>query len=146
MSRLLIIGYGNPQRGDDGLGWHAADQLRKTIDDPEVEILAVHQLTPELMDPVSRARRAIFIDACQDGEPGEIRERRVGLAAGKARFTHHFTPESLVEGAKSLFGTAPEAVLYTVCGASFELGAELSAPVRNAMELLLRTISETWLS
>ena len=30
MGRVLIIGYGNPLRGDDGFGWHAAERLRET--------------------------------------------------------------------------------------------------------------------
>ena len=28
---VLVIGYGNPLRTDDGLGWHAADDWRRTL-------------------------------------------------------------------------------------------------------------------
>ena len=45
--------------------------------DPDVEIHAVHQLTPELMDPLSKAERAIFIDASTGPTPGEVQERVV---------------------------------------------------------------------
>ena len=45
-TNLLIIGYGNPLRGDDGFGWHAALRLREIIHDDGIEILPVHQLTP----------------------------------------------------------------------------------------------------
>ena len=144
MPQLLIIGYGNPLRGDDGLGWRAADRLRETVADPQIEVLSVHQLTPELMDPISQAARVIFIDASDAGEPGEIRERRLTPAApSPGQFTHHFTPETLLAGARELFGSAPEAVLYTVSGAGFELGEDLSPPVRAGMERLVDKIIST---
>jgi len=30
MARVLILGYGNPLRSDDGLGWQVAVQLFRT--------------------------------------------------------------------------------------------------------------------
>jgi len=33
MPHTLIIGYGNPLRGDDGFGWHAALRLREIVHD-----------------------------------------------------------------------------------------------------------------
>ena len=39
------------------------------INDPDVEIVPLHQLTPELMDPLRRADRVIFIDASTTGRP-----------------------------------------------------------------------------
>jgi hydrogenase maturation protease len=75
MARVLIVGYGNPLRGDDGLGWHAAEALRAAL--PEAEILAVHQLTPELAEDASRAELVIFLDAAETGAPGEWRCREI---------------------------------------------------------------------
>ena len=142
MPRVLIVGYGNPLRGDDGLGWSVAERLQELVHDPDIEILAVHQLTPELMDPISRAARVIFIDASVSGEPGEIRERSVAPGSPTpAQFTHHFTPETLLEGAGRLFGHTPEAVLYTVSAAGFEFGAALSPPVRDSIDILIGRIS-----
>ena len=48
MRRVLIIGYGNPLRADDGVGWQAARRLAELRQDEFVETLALHQLTPEL--------------------------------------------------------------------------------------------------
>jgi hypothetical protein len=50
--RVLIIGYGNPLRTDDGLGWRAAYRLAASLKDAPVEALAVHQLTPELGEAI----------------------------------------------------------------------------------------------
>ena len=137
---IQIICYGNPLRGDDGLGWHAAERLRAAIRDPRVEILAMHQLTPELMEAISRADRVIFIDACAGPVPGEIQERTVEPEAGGAAFTHHITPAALIAGAKALYGRAPQATLVTVTGADFSLSDELSPAVSSAVDALVQLI------
>jgi len=135
MPNTLIVGYGNPLRGDDGLGWHAAERLREAVRDPGVEILAVHQLTPELMEPISRAGRVIFIDACVGEAPGEIRQRTVEPhAAPGAAFSHHATPAALLAGALALFGHAPEATLITVTGADFSLSDRLSPEIERQLD------------
>ena len=75
---VLVIGYGNTLRSDDGVGWVAAALL---ADDPRlagdlsragVEVRAVHQLTPELALDFSRASLVILIDAAVDDPPGAI--------------------------------------------------------------------------
>ena len=138
MPDTLIIGYGNPLRGDDGFGWHAALRLRDLIHDAGIEILAVHQLTPELMEPVSRARRVIFIDAAVGEEPGKMTVTTLETTGGAApAFTHFATPAALLVGARSLYGAKPEGLLITVVGLDFELGEELSEPVRRALESLV---------
>jgi len=138
MARVLIIGYGNPLRGDDGFGWHAAQRLRELLHDPGIEILTVQQLTPELMEPISRAAKVIFLDAAATGEPGHLSVTPVdSTAAGSASFTHFATPGALLAGARALYGSAPEGLMISVAGADFNLGAELSEPVLRATEELL---------
>jgi hydrogenase maturation protease len=131
---MLIIGYGNPLRGDDAFGYRAAERIPGAI--------AVHQLTPELMDPIARADRVLFLDATTEGAPGEIRRRQVLPAAeGAASLTHHSTPESLLAGAQSLYGRAPEAELITVTAATFALSETLSPEVEKALDSLLLELS-----
>jgi hydrogenase maturation protease len=140
MPHTLIIGYGNPIRGDDGFGWHAAMRLQDLIHDKDIEILAVHQLTPELMEPITRARRVIFIDAAVGEDPGTMTVATLETSSGPApAFTHFATPAALLEGARSLYGAKPEALLITVVGLDFELGEQLSEPVRLALESLAGT-------
>jgi hydrogenase maturation protease len=139
--RTLIVGYGNPLRGDDGLGWHVVERLRAAVQDSSVEILALHQLTPELMDPISRADRVIFIDAAVGPVPGEIAERTVEAQAGAgAAFSHHATPAALLAGARALYGRAPEATLITVTGADFSLSDQLSEAVNRQLEKVVGAV------
>jgi hydrogenase maturation protease len=115
-------------------------RLRDLIHDAGVEILAVHQLTPELMEPVSRAGRVIFIDAAAGEEPGKVTVAALGTTGGPAPiFTHFSTPAALLEGAWRLYGARPEALLVTVAGLDFSIGAELSEPVAFALESLAGT-------
>ena len=142
MSHTLIIGYGNSLRGDDGAGCIAADLLRNRIRNPQVEILSQHQLLPELMEPISRAARVIFIDASVSGRAGKV--QRIPLRPGPAcsRFTHYTTPESLLAGSQSLYGHTPEATLYTIPGRNFEIGQELTPSVRRAVNDLVAALEQ----
>jgi len=159
MDRTLIIGYGNPIRGDDAAGFLAAERLRAAIADPGVTVLPVHQLAPELAEPVSRAALVIFIDAWVAPEPGEIRERPVLPAlqpdvAGRssfthpAAFTHHATPEGVLATALALYGHAPEAWLISVGGCDFSYSTEPSPAfdrrVESVVAAVLRRIGCVW--
>ena len=66
MPRVLIVAYGNPLRSDDGVGWVVAEELRRRLASPEVEVLRLQQLLPEVAESLSRADAVIFVDASRD--------------------------------------------------------------------------------
>jgi hydrogenase maturation protease len=141
MAQVLILGYGNPLRGDDGVGWHAARRLAETFGSSEVEVIAGHQLTPELAEPLSRARLAVFIDAACDHGVGEVvLQHIVPQTSSSEPFSHQLTPEVLLGMAKRLYGACPEAVLLSVGAGSFELGQTLSPAVEAALPELFRRV------
>lgn len=134
MAVTLIIGYGNPLRGDDAAGLLVAESLRE-MDIPDIEVIAVHQLAPELAEPVSRAGLVIFVDACMGPEDGGLSERPVrSEVEGLGAFTHHSTPEGLLAAAQSLYGRAPEAVLISIPGSDFSCSVEPSDRLRRRVE------------
>jgi hydrogenase maturation protease len=60
--QVVVIGYGNTLRSDDGAG----QQVATLVEDwqlPQVRSLAVHQLTPELAAELATAQMVIFVDA-----------------------------------------------------------------------------------
>lgn len=131
-----VIGYGNPLREDDGLGFEAAAALCAGLSDREdVEVHACHQLTVDLAEVLSRAECAVFVDAANEGEEaGRVRLRRLTAsdpAAGS--FTHHLTPGTLLGLCRALYGRAPEGVLVSVSGAEFGFGDGLSPRVGLAL-------------
>ena len=133
MPHLLLICCGNSVHNDDAIGPAAARLLHRFCTGPEVEILTVHQLTPELMEPIGRSSRVIFVDAAVGGTPGAMEEREIRADAAAAAFTHSATPEGLMAGARALYGAAPAATLITVAGANFEFGESLSEAAREGV-------------
>jgi hydrogenase maturation protease len=138
---VLVIGWGNPARGDDGLAWHALEQLASGPLGENVAVLLRHQLTPELAERVLPAERVIFVDASAQDPPGRIRCRRLSPAVGKpAFFSHHLTPGTLLALTQTLFGRCPEAFSLSVGGADFSFSEALSPRVRSSLPRLLRCI------
>jgi len=148
MLDVLILGYGNTLRGDDALGIHAAHALHDFYcNDGGIRVLATSQLTLDLAEDISQAQRIIFIDAEAAGSPGHIHREEVLPADEKVRFTHHWTPRTLLMLSKQLYGRAPAAVSLTMAVGSSEVGVGLSQPVqRNLPELLerAREIVSNW--
>jgi hydrogenase maturation protease len=129
MARILVLGYGNPMRSDDGLGWQIAVELFRTNQSAAVEVLPCHQLTPELAPAVSRADAVIFVDCEQGGTPGEVRCREVRSESIPLSFTHHLTPGALLALSSELFGACPRACLLSIQGQDYSPGDTFSPAV-----------------
>ena len=142
MSRVLILGYGNPLRGDDGFGPALAQRLQGALHGNDaIEIIASHQLALEYAEPLSRAERVVFMDARDGDTPGEIFFEKLPNAAdvpaqgAPARFTHHLSPQTLLAYTQSLYGARPsEAFLLSVCGKNFGYSETLTTAVADALE------------
>ena len=142
MASLLVIGYGNPTRSDDAVGWHAARELAARLDDDETEIVALQQLTPETAEPVSEADLVVFIDASTEGDPGTVTEMTLEPASPPGGdFTQPLEPASLLACAQELYGRTPEALQLSVTGAYFETGRELSPPVAASLSTVVSEVS-----
>ncbi|MBZ5721449.1 MAG: hydrogenase maturation protease [Acidobacteriia bacterium] len=142
MARILILGYGNPLRSDDGLGWRAAEELSRTLSSADVDILARHQLTPELAGPLSQAATVFFIDASREGEPGELSCVPVTPQASGAGFSHQLSPAAVLALSQLLFGTSPRAFLVSLCGQNFDHGENLSPPVAAGLPRLTALVGQ----
>ena len=129
MPRVLIVAYGNPLRSDDGVGWVVAEELRRRLASPEVEVLRLHQLLPEVAESLSHADAVIFVDASWDGEPGELRCQPVTPPPAKVQFSHQLSPAEVLGLAGQLYGATPQAFCVTLTGHCFEHGEELSESV-----------------
>ncbi len=129
----LVIGYGNPLRGDDGVGWMAADRLDGILD-PGIRVLARHQLTPELAQDVSQVERLILIDATTNPTRERISLDRIEpgeLTASTS--SHRLSPAELLSYARALYGHCPNTTLVSIRGESFACSDTLSPPVAAAL-------------
>ncbi len=129
-SDILVIGYGNTLRGDDGAGPTVAAAIAAR-ELPNVRAVAVPQLMPELIDELELARFAIFIDARLGPAPPVLVASLVAANDGDCLPTHLGDPRALLALTWAVFGHAPEAWLVTIGGDNFELRDTLSTVGRN---------------
>lgn len=136
MSRVLIIGYGNPLRGDDGFGWHLARRLQKKCRDAEIEIIACHQLTPDLAEKISRAHDVIFADASNEPQADEVALRKLTDEQPTGNdFSHHLNPPTLLKMARLLYDAKPRAAfLVTAPARELGYGEHLSPQMTAALD------------
>jgi hydrogenase maturation protease len=126
----LVLAYGNPLRGDDGVGWRIAEMLRG---EPGTEIVCVHQLVPELAGRISGADGVLFLDAAAGDGLGRVTLRHVRADAAPGSLGHVLTPDTLLYLARRLYGRTPPAVLLTVGGRDFAVASGLSSLVTEAL-------------
>jgi hydrogenase maturation protease len=138
VAQILIIGYGSQLRGDDAIGCRAADELEQYYhDDPDVEVIASHQLTPEMALDISRSDFVLFLDASSAEEPGKISQVRVLAETVHLGFAQQLSPATLLALAEQLYGHAPEAVGISLAGWSFKLSNQLSRRAEMLMPVFV---------
>jgi hydrogenase maturation protease len=138
---ILIIGYGNGLRGDDGLGPFIAESLA-AAKFPGVLVLTPVQLLPELSAQLAEARLAVFVDASVEScEVG----RAIRLQAAKdtrAWCTHHAAPCTLLALTRAVYGRTPQAWWLPVPGRNFGYGERFSDVAKeNALAAIVHLTS-----
>ena len=107
---------------------------------PEVAALAVHQLTPELAEPLAAARLAVFVDARLAAEGEATRVQPLEPVGPRATLGHTSDPRSLLALARAAFGRRPRAWSITVPATNLSLGERLSPTAARGMDDALREI------
>ncbi len=136
---MLVVGYGNRLRRDDGVGQEVADVLAGVLAENDATVLAVHQLLPELAEDVSRAETVIFIDATVGRPAGSVTVEVLapGAAAGAP---HELGPFEVLALARDLFGSCPRALLVGVGAADLGYGTGLSTTVTDAIPAVIEAV------
>ncbi len=141
MSRpaLLLLGYGNPGRGDDGLGPLLVEKLEREFPAASAwhpSFLVAMQLQPEHAFELREHQAAILVDACREIlAPCELRP--VIPRHDHSYTTHRLSPGALLAICRETLGTAPPCWLLSIRGEHFGLGEGLSAPARENLEQAL---------
>lgn len=141
MNPVLVIGYGNNLRGDDGFGGHVAAILEQRAISG-IEVISAYQLYPEMAESISQADFVIFVDASVEGDSGTVVQRDLLPTDGEEPlyFLHHLTPASLLYAADQLYGNCPAAALITVTGQCFDCVETLSAPVAATIPEVIQRV------
>lgn len=139
MAKILVVGYGNPDREDDGVAWHILQELSTRFNSPVLaldggvfeqvhnpQLVFVLQLTPEMAESLAGYDFVCFVDAHTGAYAEEVRAEPVKPGYQSSPFTHHLTPESCLDLARSLYGRAPDAFVVSVRGYRFGYSTGLS--------------------
>lgn len=142
--KILVIGIGNPLRGDDGVGQGVIKALRADVQSSFVKYRDVFQLLPEHAADLAEISHVIFVDACVEGRPGTVTRHKFQsvLEAPTRAIGHHLSPDWLLWACQSWYGRSPEAVLYTVSGCDFDHQESLSPPVISAVPVATHLIKQ----
>ena len=142
-----MLACGETERGDDGAALVAAEALRARMargaQEALREVRLVGQLEPDDLVGLAPGARVVVIDAVRGIEPGRIVRRPLADLAtgGPAPRSSHMLPLRDVLGiVTALEGSLPKGVFVGLGGTSFELGGQMSAAVRDAIQRYVAAI------
>lgn len=152
--QLIVIGYGNTLRGDDGAGQRVAGIVAGWAL-PQVRSLSVHQLTPELAAEIAEVEIAIFVDVypvteLSIAEPAKAEIRSIPIHSSTYRRDasicegsgHTVDPHSLLCLAEVAYGRAPNAWWILLPALNFEFSEQLSPLSRSGVTKALQKIEQ----
>lgn len=139
--QTLIVGYGNTLRGDDGVGYLAAEQIAGW-NLPGVAAIACHQLTPELAAALADCDRVLFIDATLPGTATTVQLRSLQPALATSLDAHRSDPAALLQLTAQLYDRSPPAFHLLLPTATMPFTEELSAIAQAGLDAALRIIRE----
>jgi hydrogenase maturation protease len=122
---VLVYGYGNPGREDDGAGVALAEQIRVAAL-PGVTTDSNYQLNVEDALLLTEHDIIIFADASRNPIDG-FRFSRLEPDSALTFTTHAMSPGSVLALCSQLYGKTPAAYLLEIAGTSFELREGLTA-------------------
>ena len=152
MKRILLIGYGNPGRLDDGLGPALAEIFQQAEPAPKkfraLEDLTVesnYQLNVEDAAQIAEHDVVIFADASTDADPPFTFALVEAEKGGPSFSSHSVSVPQLLGMTDELFGKQPEAWMLAIRGYEFnEFGERLSELAAGNLEKAVVFLKE-WL-
>jgi len=133
--QILIYGYGNPGRQDDGLGIELVRRLEEWAAEKalvDIEFENNYQLNIEDAESISKKDLVIFADASRE-EIADFCLSKVDGTAELSFTTHAASPGYIVKLCKELFQKEPYVLLLHIKGYEWDIGEGISA---RAMENL----------
>jgi len=138
--RVLVLGYGNPGRQDDGLGPAAAAGI-EGLGWPNITAFDNYQLNIEDAIDVAAHDIVWFVDATKTG-PAPYAVHDVSPAC-KVEFTSHIVrPESILAIAHQCYGGSPRAFVLAIRGYDFEFVESLTPAASDNLAAALAMLTD----
>lgn len=144
MSKLLIYGYGNPGRQDDGLGILLVERLEEWAESNgfhHIDFEYNYQLNIEDALTISEYTQVLFADASiEDIE--DIKLAKV-MPTEKTEFTMHaMLPGFILHLCQSLYDKFPDTFILSIKGYEFELKEGLTNKAITNLDKAYAFVSE----
>jgi hydrogenase maturation protease len=120
---VLVIGIGNPSRGDDAIGPWLIERL-EALNLPDVELLTDFQLQIDYAWDMRERAEVIVIDAAVSG-PEPFAFLPITPTEDASYTSHALSPSALLHGFVRLYGEPPPTYALAVRGYAFTLGEPL---------------------
>ncbi|MFF9391334.1 hydrogenase maturation protease [Streptomyces griseoluteus] len=143
--RVVVVGVGNPLRGDDGVGPAAVEALRGRV--PDDTVLTVSDGEPARMLDLWRGADTVFVVEAlrtRPARPGELHTLTAADAANRTAAgasTHALGLGECLALAEALGQLPQTLVVHAMEVAEVELGAPLSEAVRSALPELVDRVA-----
>jgi len=128
--RVLVFGYGNPGRQDDGLGNEMAKMIQSWIDEHQLGCMTTdsnYQLNIEDAEKISEWDIVVFVDASKEESTHEYRFKKVEPSDAKVEFSMHaVSPSYVLHLSEKLFNKSPETYILGIRGFEWDFKEELS--------------------
>lgn len=141
--RVLLIGFGNPARRDDGLGPELAAEVN-ALGYPGLTVDIDFQLSVEHAVDVSRNDIVVFADASLEGD-GPFSLDPVALDDALDIGSHCVSPAAVVRLSRDLFGKQPSAFVLAIVGYEFGEIREGLSPQASENLSAARNFLVNWL-
>ena len=147
---VLVIGYGNSLRRDDGAGLFLASALTEAWSKAGLPAIRItcHQLSPELADDIANSGAEIVLFADAAMVDAEINPKVVWSAVRSSELSptlgHHLTPSAVMLYASELYAYQGKAWTISIPGFDFDHGEGLSLRCRELIDEFLGRSSEIW--
>ena len=135
--RILVYGYGNPGRQDDGLGIEMVKMVQAWIEKHELNCMTSennYQLNVEDAETISKMEYVVFVDATKE-DIHEFKFDKVDPSDKKVEFTMHaVSPAYVLNLSNELFEKMPETYVLAIKGYEWDFAEGLSDNAKLNLE------------
>jgi hydrogenase maturation protease len=156
MDRILVIGYGNPDRADDGVAFHIVNSLLRLLGRRELEegatgledvgadidVIFLSQLAPEILELCSEYDRIVFVDAHVGDKMADLHWEELKADDSLPALSHQIGPAMFLSLIDALHDRRPRGFLVSVRGHEFDFYRGLSPAARALVEPAVKKILE----
>ena len=143
--KFLVIGLGNPLRGDDGLGLKVVENLKQKKLGRGISIIKAGTAPVNYLEEIKQAQNIIGVDAIQGGKkPGSIYQltlNDLNQQLSQYPTSHNYSLPQVVSLAKEIANRPKKSFFYGIEPEELTFKPQLSSSVKQSLPQLIEKIN-----